>query len=791
MKPRISLKTAWYGLIVLVALVPIAILLSWLGFKAYAVLLESALLREVQINEVIKTHVDDEVSRITTLLQNKSDPMAYTLSGAIDKELLYGLLDAVISREDAVHVLALLDRQGRVVVGKDRHGDPLLAATGSGEAGGQKEGAAGREPLFDPKSPEVVIPMHGRIYTGPPFLREGRWNFHLAVPVGPPIHRPLAVLLATIDAGKLWQGIQSQLARPGVSTYVVDSRGRLLAPPAGSALPAGALLSHMDIVRSLIANKSRDKTDTYIGLNGLSSFGITTPIDLLNWGIIVEIPEGTITGPIAATLMYVAVIAAALVVVFGVVGLWLVNQMLRPMSELSGAFDRAARGDYSQPIPSSSVKEFNTLSVGFNRMHSEIQQREEVLREGEERYRGLVEGMYDLVQSVDSEGRFVFVNRAWRDTMGYTQQEVSKLSVWDVIHPKSIKHCQEVFGKVMSGEDIRSIEATFRNKSGTAIIVEGNITTSLMKGKVITAQGIFRDITERKQTEEKLAKHREQLEGLVDERTAELRSANEELTGSQEALASLLEDVNESRADLEKANEKLKELDRLKSMFIASMSHELRTPLNSIIGFTGIILQGMAGKLNAEQTDQLRRVYASAKHLLELITDVIDISKIEAGKVEPYVEGFELDEVITEAILSLNIQIDKKGLTVETSIPQGLHLKTDRKRLLQCILNYLSNAVKFTEKGKISISVDDIDNAVEINVKDTGIGIEKDDISKLFNSFVRLDSPLKLTTSGTGLGLYLTKKLATEVLKGSVSVESKYGEGSTFVLKIPKEIKSV
>ncbi len=301
---------------------------------------------------------------------------------------------------------------------------------------------------------------------------------------------------------------------------------------------------------------------------------------------------------------------------------------------------------------------------------------------------------------------------------------------------------------------------------------------------------------ERRQTEAELERHHVHLEDLVKERTMELETKTEELRKSKQTLIYLLEDVNEVRANLEEANEKLKELDRLKSMFIASMSHELRTPLNSIIGFTGIILQGLVGEINYEQKDQLQRVYGSAKHLLALITDVIDISKIEAGKVAVYAEEFTVDQIIGEAVSSLKSVIDNKGLDLELSVPPDIRLNTDRRRLLQCILNYLSNAIKFTENGALRISARQVpgsekvtaEDCVEISVTDTGIGISDGDLPKLFNSFVRLDSPLKTTIPGTGLGLYLTKKLATEVLGGSVSVESKCGQGSTFALRIPKEL---
>ena len=233
---------------------------------------------------------------------------------------------------------------------------------------------------------------------------------------------------------------------------------------------------------------------------------------------------------------------------------------------------------------------------------------------------------------------------------------------------------------------------------------------------------------------------------------------------------------------------KFKEIDRLKSLFIASMSHELRTPLNSIIGFTGLVLQGMAGDINEEQNDMLQRSYGAAKHLLALISDVIDISKIEAGKIEPFPEEFILGDLIHEVISTMLPELNKKNLTLHTTGNKDIALKTDRKRLLQCLLNYVSNAVKYSEKGGITLTVNDEKERIEIVVEDTGIGIKKEDMSRLFNAFVRLDSPLKIKNRGTGLGLYLTRKLANEVLQGEASGESTFGKGSRFILDIPKKI---
>ncbi|VAW34837.1 diguanylate cyclase/phosphodiesterase (GGDEF & EAL domains) with PAS/PAC sensor(s) [hydrothermal vent metagenome] len=281
------------------------------------------------------------------------------------------------------------------------------------------------------------------------------------------------------------------------------------------------------------------------------------------------------------------------------------------------------------------------------------------------------------------------------------------------------------------------------------------------------------------------------LEDKVRERTADLDKARRDLLNLV--------------ADLNRANEKLQELDRLKAMFIASMSHELRTPLNSIIGFTGIILQGMTGGINDEQRDQLERVFRAGKHLLLLITDVIDIAKIESGKIVPYAGEFLLGGVIDEACDNLKVQIAEKGLELRKTVPETpIRMKSDRRRILQCLLNFLSNAVKFTVRGTVTVAVkwhkgigtegrqaqskgrhEMSGGFVEISVTDTGIGIREEDMPRLFQSFVRFESQQKTTTPGTGLGLYLTKKLTTEVLGGELWAASRAGEGSVFTLRLP------
>lgn len=282
------------------------------------------------------------------------------------------------------------------------------------------------------------------------------------------------------------------------------------------------------------------------------------------------------------------------------------------------------------------------------------------------------------------------------------------------------------------------------------------------------------------------------LRKSIDEMKAKILEREEELLVSNNALGkandTLELKVEERTHELQDANQKLQDLDKLKSMFIASMSHELRTPLNSIIGFTGVLLQGLSGPLTEKQTDQLHRVKSAGTHLLSLISDVIDISKIEAGRVTPFPEYFFLDELLKEACDEIEILAKQKGLEIELEMIPVIEMFTDKKRLYQCILNYLSNAIKFTENGKVVIGASKEEDNVRIWVKDTGIGIAECDKSRLFEAFERLETHLRVLPGGTGLGLYLTRKITETLLEGSVWMESTEGEGSVFGLLIPQKI---
>ena len=258
----------------------------------------------------------------------------------------------------------------------------------------------------------------------------------------------------------------------------------------------------------------------------------------------------------------------------------------------------------------------------------------------------------------------------------------------------------------------------------------------------------------------------DELEKRVEERTNELIVANGALLEAKEAAESA---------------------DRLKSSFLATMSHELRTPLNSIIGFTGILLQKLAGPLTEEQEKQLHIVRDSSRHLLSLINDVLDISKIEAGQVTVSCTPFDLKGSIGKITGIVRPLAEKKNLALQVEVAPGIGSCTsDERRVEQILMNLLNNAIKFTEQGRVTLTARTEDDQILLSVADTGIGIRPEDMGQLFKPFRQIDSGLSRQHEGTGLGLAICQRLA-ELLGGKISVESTVGKGSVFTFRFPIE----
>jgi PAS domain S-box-containing protein len=403
-----------------------------------------------------------------------------------------------------------------------------------------------------------------------------------------------------------------------------------------------------------------------------------------------------------------------------------------------------------------------THLVGSVHDITERQRAEEARRESERKYRELVEYANSIILRWTRDGRIAYLNEFGQRFFGYTAAEIVGRHVIGTIVPETEsggRNLPSLMDQVCANPAAfeQSVNENVRRNGERVWIAWTNRVVLDQQGQVAEILSIGGDITARKKAEEELEATRAGLERRVIERTAELAAAKERAESA----------------------------DRVKSAFLAAMSHELRTPLNSVIGFTGLLLQGLAGPLNAEQTKQLRMVKDSGQHLLALINDVLDISKIEAGQIEIANAPFNLREAIERTVHTVAPLAEKKRLAVLVQVaPEVGQITSDRRRVEQVLLNLLSNAIKFTERGHVILTAETAPGLVRIWVADTGVGIKAEDLGKLFQPFRQLDAGLTRQHEGTGLGLAICRRLV-ERLGGTISVESQLGQGSTFGFTLP------
>jgi PAS domain S-box-containing protein len=378
----------------------------------------------------------------------------------------------------------------------------------------------------------------------------------------------------------------------------------------------------------------------------------------------------------------------------------------------------------------------------------------------------MIESMPGIVYLYNDQGRFLRWNRNFEVVSGYSRAEIAVMHPLDFFAGDDRQLLEHRISEVFDRGD-SSVEAAFLSKDGrtTPYFFTGR---RVMFEEMPCLVGVGIDSSERKRAELALRDLNESLERKVSDRTGELQAA---LLRAESA-------------------------DQIKSAFLANMSHELRTPLNSIIGFTGILLQGLAGPLNDEQTKQLGMVRGSARHLLDLINDVLDISKIEAGELEVHLKEFELGQSVARVSALLAPMAEGKGLKLEIQpLSRPCMIVSDQRRVEQVLLNLLNNAIKFTDRGEVKLTVDGDRQSVRsaavaepdvlsIHVADTGIGIRPEHLATLFQPFRQIDTGISRQHDGTGLGLAICRRLAG-LLGAAIEVESEWGRGSIFTFKLP------
>ena len=434
-------------------------------------------------------------------------------------------------------------------------------------------------------------------------------------------------------------------------------------------------------------------------------------------------------------------------VLVGTITMFLIQkQVLSRFTTLIRGIDHiATSGDTASRISLGGKDELTLVAGTINGMLAALHEAEGEIREREERYRDLFENATDLIQSVTIDGHFLYVNEAWQKTLGYSEEDISNLSLWDIIHPDYISSCRETFQKVISGKPVDNIETVFITKGGESITIEGNISCRFEEGEAVSTRGIFHNITERKQAEEQLQ--------LLYKHEREMREQ--------------LEDEIKKRTE-----------------FTRALVHELRTPITPVLAATELLLEEITDERSLKLVQSIDR---SASNLNRRIDELIDLIRGETDMLPLNLIPVEVVSLLQDIGLEMMPVALRDGHSLTVDLPASNPvISADRDRLRQIIQNLLNNALKFTPAGgEIILRAREDGANLVVEVQDMGPGISEEDQTRLFDPYYRrVEDRERL--SGLGLGLALAKRLV-ELHGGRIWVKSEKDQGSTFSFSLPLE----
>lgn len=499
---------------------------------------------------------------------------------------------------------------------------------------------------------------------------------------------------------------------------------------------------------------------------------------------------------------------AGIAVLLAVVGYWFMRVLRQPLDDLLAATNRLQSGDLSARSSYITGNEFGVLAEAFNEMAATLQADEQVHQGSDALTAALMRSdalqpfcanlVNSLVQLTCSQvgALYLYENKTKLFKAGFTVGLKA-----DLRREFSAEVAEGELGLVMGKSAIQHITQIPPDTKMLFSAVSGEympreiITIPLYKGDNISG---FVSIASLSAYSENILRFLESIKELISTRvhevliieanrkfSAKLEEQNVELDVQARELASQARVLQAQNAELDTQKRKLDEASRLKSTFLSNMSHELRTPLNSVIALSGVLARRLHGKLGKEEYEYLEVVERNAKHLLTLINDILDLSRIEAGRTEVVLSEFQPAELVDEIITMLKPQAEQKGITLRAEARAGLgSIRTDRAKCLHILQNLVGNAVKFTEKGGVVVSAWRSGELLEIEVKDSGIGISAEAIPFIFDEFRQGDESAARRYEGTGLGLAIAKKYAL-MLGGDIGVESQPGKGATFTVRLP------
>lgn len=394
--------------------------------------------------------------------------------------------------------------------------------------------------------------------------------------------------------------------------------------------------------------------------------------------------------------------------------------------------------------------------------------------------RGLIEASIDPLVTIGPDGKITDVNKSTEDITGFSREQL--IGTDFSAYFSDPLRAQLGYQQVFKDGYVRDYELELRHRDGKVTAVTYNASVYHDEnGQVIGVFAAARDITEKKIAESEQKKLYEE----IGQRSAYLQTANNELEVQKNELSALSAELSEQNTELEMQKKQLDEANKLKSSFLSNMSHELRTPLNSVIALSGVLSRKLKNKIGEEEFGYLEVIGKNGKNLLNLINEILDLSRIEAGKEELNLSKFSVYELVNELISIILPAGESNKVDIKNLIPVELgHIVSDRDKVRHILQNLIGNAVKFTHEGSVEIFTSYKDDKIGIHVKDTGIGIEVDKLELIFDEFRQADEKTSRRYGGSGLGLSIAKKYS-ELCNGSLEVTSEPGKGSDFVLYLP------
>jgi len=652
------------------------------------------------------------------------------------------------------------------------------------------------------QAPAFLEARAGKTYFSPVYFRnESEPYVTIAVPAG---EFGVEVTVAEVNLRGIWDVVsQVRIGRAGYA-YVVDSVGHLVAHPDISLVLQKRDLSALPQVRAARASGSgaRDEVVGMVapGLQGGQALAAYAPIAPLRWLVFVEQPLGEAFAPLQASLARGAVLVVLGLGLSVLASVLLARRMVAPIRTLQAGAARIGAGDLAHRIRVGTGDELEVLGEEFNRTAAQLEESYANLEQKVEARTRELAGLVERLRALAETSQTVSSTLDVQTVLASIVSHAVTLSAGDAGAIYEYDEATQQFDlrvAYRTEEDIVAALRTMPLRLGEGALGRAVASREPVQVPDLRAAGAdetrLADLLVSRGFRALLAVPLIREDQIVGGLVVRRRSPGEfppelvDLLRTFAAQSSLAIQNARLFREIEEKGRQLEVASRHKSEFLANMSHELRTPLNAVIGFSEVLVDRMFGELNDKQDEYLRDIHASGRHLLSLINDILDLSKVEAGRMELELATFDLPEALATALTLVRGRADAHRVHLEATVDERLgDFVADERKVKQILLNLLSNAVKFTpDGGRVSLTATLADGAVEISIADTGIGIAAADQAAVFEEFRQVGGDYARKREGTGLGLALVRRFV-ELHGGRIWVKSEVGHGSTFTFTLPE-----